>query len=110
MDQNQKTSTKVKSIILETLKGDVPTLELVAQKLVMSKRSMQAKLKEEGSTFQQLLNESRKELAQQYLREKQVSKSEIAYLLGFSEVAVFSRNFKKWTNMTPTEFQRSTIN
>ncbi len=107
LDKNKKLSLKVKQTILDILKGKVPTLDSVAQQMAMSKRSLQAKLKAEDSSFQQLLNESRKELAMEYLKEKQVSKSEIAYLLGFSEVAVFSRNFKKWTNMTPSEYQLS---
>lgn len=106
-NNDKKISYKVKQLIIEILKGDVPTLDLVAQQLTFSKRNLQTKLKQEGQSFQNLLNEVRKELAQQYLKEKQVSKSEIAYLLGFSEVAVFSRNFKKWTGITPTEYQLS---
>lgn len=105
LDNDKKISYEVKQLIIEILKRDVPTLDLVAQRLVLSKRSLQTKLKQEGHSFQNLLNEARKELAQQYLKTKQVNKSEIAYLLGFSEVSVFSRNFKKWTGMTPTEYQ-----
>ncbi len=107
LDANKKVSYQVEQLIIEALNGEVPTLDIIARQLIMSKRSLQAKLKEEGNSFQILLNKVRKNLAEQYLKDKQVSKSEIAYLLGFSEVAVFSRNFKKWTGLTPTEYQRS---
>lgn len=100
-------TSAVQKIIMERLDGSIPTLDMVAQKLQVSKRSLQSKLKMEEQSFQQILNKVRQDLAEHYLREKQISKSEIAYLLGFSEVAVFSRNFKKWTNMTPSEFQLS---
>ena len=99
----------VRKIIVELLDGSVPTLDIVAQKLRVSKRSLQSKLKMEEQSFQQILNKVRQELAEHYLRDRQISKSEIAYLLGFSEVAVFSRNFKKWTNLTPSEFQLSAL-
>lgn len=107
LNDHKKVSVEVKRLIIEILKGDVPTLDLIAQHMTLSKRNLQAKLKKERNSFQHLLNEARKELAQQYLKAKQVNKSEIAYLLGFSEVAVFSRNFKKWTGMTPTQYQQS---
>ncbi len=102
---DQPFSSEVKHHILEALKGEVPSLEQIAAQMTIGIRSLQAKLKQEGTSFQILLNNVRKELAQQHLKQQQASKSEIAYLLGFSEVSVFSRNFKKWTGMTPTQYQ-----
>jgi AraC-like DNA-binding protein len=58
----------------------------------------------EGTSFSAILNDARRDLAMQYLKENETSKAEIAYLLGYSEVSVFSRSFKKWTGLTPSEY------
>ncbi len=96
---------RVRQAILELLQGQTPGIGEVAARLTVSTRKLQALLKEEGASFQHLLNEVRRDLSIQYLQEKQASKSEIAYLLGFAEVSVFSHTFKKWTGLSPSEFQ-----
>ncbi|PWT72424.1 MAG: AraC family transcriptional regulator, partial [Proteobacteria bacterium] len=83
----------------------LPTGELsemqMARALNLSLRSMQRKLKEKGVTFRGLLDASRRQLAEQYLKDSTLSVSEIAYLLGFAEVSSFSRAFKRWTGRAP---------
>ena len=98
-------TAKVNRLLLRQLKSESPGIEVVADHLSMSVRSLQMKLKEEGTSYQKLLNAVRKNLAIAYLRERKISKGEIAYLLGFSEISVFSRTFKKWTGKSPTEYQ-----
>ncbi len=58
------------------------------------------------SQFDQLLDETRRELADQYIRNPMVSIGEITYLLGFSEPGNFSRAFKRWNGAAPTEYRR----
>ena len=65
------------------------------------------KLKEEGATFQQLLDEIRKDLALKHLKEDILSTTDISYLLGYSEPSVFFRSFKKWTGQTPNFYRKS---
>lgn len=96
---------KTRRRILDALKGTTPAIEAVASDLAVSVRKLQAALAQEGTSFSTLLNETRCDLAKGYLKEGQVDKSEIAYLLGYSEVSVFSRSFKKWTDLTPSEFE-----
>lgn len=89
------------------LKGKEPSLSNIAKKLGIGVRSIQLKLKEEGVTFQQLLEEIRKNLATKHLKEDKLSTIDIAYLLGYSEPSVFFRSFKKWTGQTPTFYRKS---
>ncbi|MCX5818840.1 MAG: AraC family transcriptional regulator [Deltaproteobacteria bacterium] len=67
------------------------------------------KLKEEGTTYSTLLAEGHGELAQAYLKDRNVPIEEIAYLLGFSEPSVFHRTFKRWTGTTPGLYRRQTM-
>lgn len=98
-------ASRVNRILIDQLRGDSPGIEFVADQLSMSVRSLQMKLKAEGTSYQKLLNTVRKDLAIAYLQERKVSKGEIAHLLGFSEISVFSRTFKKWTGQSPSEYQ-----
>jgi AraC-like DNA-binding protein len=98
---------KVRKEIVIELKGEEPTLSNIAKKLGIGVRSIQLKLKEEGVTFQQLLEEIRKNLATKHLKEDKLSTTDIAYLLGYSEPSVFFRSFKKWTGQTPTFYRKS---
>lgn len=102
-------TTKVNRLLIRQLKNESPGIEVVADHLSMSVRSLQMKLKEEGTSYQKLLNAVRKNLAIAYLQDRKVSKGEIAYLLGFSEISVFSRTFKKWTGKSPSEYQAALV-
>ena len=98
---------KIKKEIVFSLKGEEPNLPIIAKNLGIGVRSIQMKLKEEGVTFQQLLDEIRKELAIKYLKDDKLSTTDISYLLGYSEVSVFFRSFKKWMGQTPTLYRKS---
>ncbi|GAB4023609.1 AraC family transcriptional regulator [Spirosoma koreense] len=98
-------SRRVKAEIVAIMKGEEPTLAAVADRLAMGVRTLQLHLKEAGTSYQQLLDETRKDLAVSHLREHQLSTTDIAYLLGFAEPSVFFRSFKKWTGQTPGAFR-----
>jgi AraC-like DNA-binding protein len=87
-------------------RGGDAGLEAVARRLGLSARTLQRKLREEGTSHQSLLDEIRRELSERYLREREMSVGEVAYLLGFSESSAFHRAFRRWTGLTPTEFRR----
>ena len=78
-------------------------MDQVAKDLLMSSRTLQRRLGEEGSKFNDALNETRKELAQQYIQDDSLPIKEISYLLGFSEAANFTRAYKRWTGTTPSD-------
>jgi len=98
---------KVKAIIIDQLPSGNVTDEGVAWELHMSSRKLQRQLRSVGTTFTTLLNEIRQDLAHRYLREQDISLTEVAFLLGFSESSVFSRAFKRWMGVTPSEYRKA---
>lgn len=99
---------RVQNIIGPLLHGKTPSLEATAERLGMPDWTLRRKLKEEGTTFQALLDEMRKDLALSYMRDTQTSFGEIAFLLGFSTPGAFQRAFKRWTCETPGDYRRRT--
>lgn len=104
LDKNNIT-TQVKSKLLDLLPSGHATEEAVIQALHMSQRTLQRKLKEEGITFKELLDETRQELAKEYVNDTSLSFSEITYLLGFSEQSNFTRAFKRWQGQSPSAYR-----
>ena len=88
-------------------RGGTPTLEHVAQQLGMSGRTLQRRLKQEGTTFAKLLDDLRSGMARAYLADSQISLCEVSYLLGFSEQSAFNRAFKRWMGLTPLQFRQT---
>lgn len=98
-------ANQVVRAITQGLKAEVPSLEAIAQSLHMSVRNLQRELHSENTSYQKLLDRTRKELAIRYLKENN-SIDNIAFLLGFAEPSAFHRAFKRWTGKTP-QFYRS---
>ena len=72
----------------------------------MSVRSLQRYFSDIGGTFSDFVSEIRAALAQDYLSQDVLPITEVAFLLGYSNPASFSRAFKIWTDQTPTQYQR----
>jgi AraC-like DNA-binding protein len=73
----------------------------------MSRRTLERRLSEEGTTYRDLVEGLRRGLAEQFLVEPRVAIAEVAFLLGFSEASAFHRAFKRWTGKTPTDYRRA---
>lgn len=84
-----------------------PTLEGVAARLGTAPRSLQRRLSEEGTSFNELLDELRRELSLRYLAEPDLALVEVAFSLGFAEQSAFHRAFRRWTRSTPAEWRRA---
>jgi AraC-like DNA-binding protein len=83
------------------------SLEQVAATLDMHPRTLQAKLKKEHQkSYREILQETRQGLAERFLRQRSGSITDLALQLGYAELAVFSRHFKRWSGMTPREWQK----
>lgn len=98
--------TGVKQKIIEFLPDGDCTRDRVASALCMSPTTLQLKLSQRGTHFQQLLDDTRKELACSYLSQAARSVTEITFLLGFSDTSNFTRAFKRWTGVSPTDFRQ----
>jgi AraC-like DNA-binding protein len=92
----------VKDAIISELKYGRSGLTDIAASLDLSVRTLQRRLKEVGLHFRVLLDSTRQELAQHYLRSTKLSLTEIAFLVGFQEQSSFNHAFREWTGTTPT--------
>jgi AraC-like DNA-binding protein len=95
---------RVRSVLAENLAGDASPAR-IARALGLSERSLQRHLAQLGTTFAEVLNETRRELACGYLREPRWSVTEIAFLLGFEDSSSFARAFRRWTGQSPSEYR-----
>ena len=84
--------------------GDVGRDEIAAR-MNMSGSALRAKLARRGLSFQQLLDDMRQKLALDYLEQSRLSITEIAFMLGFSDVSNFNRAFRRWTGRTPSSYR-----
>jgi AraC-like DNA-binding protein len=96
---------QVKDTLKRSLAGKRPTLRDVAQELGLSARTLQRRLTDAGITFQQLVEETRRELAHHYLKQRSVELSEAAFLLGFEDANSFFRAFHAWEGTSPSEWR-----
>jgi AraC-like DNA-binding protein len=96
---------QVKVTLRRGLAGSRPTLESVAHDLGMSARTLQRRLGEAGITFQQTLEETRRELAKHYLKQSTVELNDAAFLLGFKDANSFFRAFQDWEGTSPGEWR-----
>ena len=100
---------RVRSKLIEHLPGGHISEAEIASSINVSQRSLQRKLKEQGMSFSQLVESTRRELGLQYVRDPQYSFNEVAFLLGFTEPANFSRAFKRWYDKSPSQFRQDSL-
>lgn len=87
------------------LDGSTPTLEQVAKRLNSTPWRLRRQLRSEGYSFQQVLDETKRDLAISYVKDTKLSLGEIAYLLGFGSAVAFQRAFKRWTAEAPGRYR-----
>lgn len=98
---------QVRQTVLRNLQVTFPPLEAVADALHMTPRTLQRRLKEVGTTYRELGEAIKEEIARNLLRNPDLTLTEIALRLGYAEVTSFHRAFRQWTGMTPNEFRES---
>ena len=96
---------RARQVLCRVLPQGEPKRETIAQALHLSQRTLQRRLQEEGTSFQTLLDDTRRELAEQYLAQANMTLLEAAYLLGFADPSNFFRAFRRWFDVTPGEYR-----
>ncbi len=102
LDRHATTVERVRGALLEVLPAGELSMLAVSVTLGLSSRTLQRRLKDEGSSFQQTLDAVRSSLAQHYLQHSWMSGTEISLLLGFEDPNSFVRAFQGWTGSTLT--------
>ena len=97
---------QVRDVIGRLLPVGECSIERVAATLNMHPRTLQSRLRSDRKSYREILQETRRGLAEHHLRYGAGSITDLALQLGYAEVAVFSRHFKRWTGMSPREWQK----
>jgi AraC-like DNA-binding protein len=105
LDTEASMIERVRSALQELLPAGQNSIDEVADRLAMSRRSVQRRLADEASSYHEVLTTVRRELAHAYLARSSASLMEIAYLLGFQDGTSFIRAFRGWTGQTPGEYR-----
>ncbi|MEK1905070.1 MAG: AraC family transcriptional regulator [Pseudomonas sp.] len=107
IDNDEPLPLRVKNALRLLLKDGLPRKERVAEKFHMTVRTLQRHLQLAGTSYQEILDQLRQELAEHYLLRSDLAIQDIASYLGFTESRSFHRSFKAWTNMTPGEYRET---
>jgi AraC-like DNA-binding protein len=97
---------QVKGAIKRLLVGRRPDLEDVARDLCVSPRTLQRRVAAQGRTYQQLLEEARRELSRRYLLDTKLELNEAAFLLGYEDASSFFRAFRQWEGVSPGRWRK----
>ena len=98
---------RVRTMVVEEMASQSLTKQHIADRMCISPRTLQLKLAARDTSFQEILDTTRKALALSYMEQSSTTITEAAYLLGFSEVSNYTRAFKRWTGMSPRDFRQS---
>ena len=107
MPKEDEVLAAVRRAIAESMREGQPRLPCIAKLLARSSRTLQRLLESHGQNFKDMVDDTRRRFALDYLKNSANTLSEIAFLLGYSEVSAFNRAFKRWTKQTPLSYRRS---
>lgn len=104
MGPKEGIAAKVRRILLSN-PGQFPAVDVVASQLATSTRTLSRSLQEIGTSYQRILDEVRKEMAIEYLRNSALPIEEIAALVGYSDPSNFRKAFRRWTSHAPSYYR-----
>ncbi|MDJ0940573.1 MAG: AraC family transcriptional regulator [Woeseiaceae bacterium] len=102
-----KIAHQVREILVQKLPSGSVDQDIVASMLHRSSSTLQRQLSAEGTSYRDVLENTRRTLAEAYLAEQKHTQAQIAFLVGFSDQSNFARAFKRWTGTSPGQFQKS---
>ncbi len=98
---------RCKAMLLQRLASGEVTATQVARDLAMSRRTLHRKLADAGTTWQQLVDATRRDLALRLIEDPRLQIGEITFELGFSQQSAFARAFRRWSGTSPTQYRES---
>lgn len=101
LDTRATVADRVRGALLELLPAGTASVDAVARELATSVRTLQRRLRDEDTTFQDVLGSTRRDLATHYLSTSAMPAAEISFLLGYEDTSSFYRAFRGWTGETP---------
>jgi AraC-like DNA-binding protein len=104
LDHNHP-SYRIRELIARRLPDGDPLRADIAREMCLSERTLQRRLQEEGTSFNQLVDDTRRDLARQYLGKSDLTLTEVAYLLGFADQSTFFRACKRWFDTSPGDYR-----
>ena len=98
-------SSRLRGLLSTELASGQPDLERLAGRLGVSPRTLQRRLRNEGSSFQRAVDEFRREMAASLLDNRQLAIKEVAFLLGYGDLSSFYRAFRRWHDTSPRSYR-----
>jgi AraC-like DNA-binding protein len=105
--RGESTAVRVRRLLIEILARGKVTARGVGRELGMSERTLHRRLRDDGTSFRRVLDQVRCDVATTLLRDQAVAIAEVAFILGYSEPAAFSRSFRRWTGQAPLAARRA---
>ncbi|MEM8962299.1 MAG: AraC family transcriptional regulator [Acidobacteriota bacterium] len=105
LDDDSVLHRRVQIQISKVLSEGVPAVSTIAKELGMSGRTLQRRLSDRGFSYQSLVDESRRQLAERCLEQTEYSLAEVAFMTGFADQSSFTRAFKRWAGQTPRSYR-----
>jgi AraC-like DNA-binding protein len=107
LDRERGVAGAVRGQVIEQLRGGDIRAGAIARRMAMSHSTLSRRLAEEGTSHREIVESVRRELAYEYLADRTLAISEVAFLLGFSHVTTFYRAFERWSadGTTPAAYR-----
>lgn len=102
---SDKISVRIRELIIRRLPNGDPMRAEIASQLCMSERTLQRRLNDEGTSFHEIVDDTRRELAKRYLGQRNIALTQAACLLGFTDRSTFSRACKRWFALSPSQYR-----
>jgi AraC-like DNA-binding protein len=99
-------AARVRELVAATLRDEAPTADRVAASLRMSARTLKRRLKQEGTTYEEVVDQLRRTLTEHYLDHPEMSLDQVSLLLGYSDASAFRRAFRRWHGISPASYRR----
>lgn len=100
-----KLGDHVRAMIEAEMQGEFPSIETIASKMAISSRTLHRRLTREGTSFQQIKDDIRRDAAIAYMNRDELTINSVSILMGFQDTSAFYRAFKKWTGVSPGEYR-----